>query len=471
MRRYPVLLPVLLFAATSLAVAIAGPAHASNCLTSYVDFDGDGLSDSFFADATAEVEGHRSAGAVYVEYGDGTVQVLTQATPNVPGNPETVDRFGDEVAVADYNMDNCEDLIVAAPNEMIDGMPAAGAVWIFLGGPDGFASQPGSVLNIDQDSPGIPGAVEAYDEFGSAVASGLENGKSGVIAIGSYGENEDGGAVYLLHRGEVTLINQNSSGIPGDRENGDNFGRSLGMSQRHLIVGVPGEGVGDEVQVGIVQVIEYRLDGYKPQVVSAQTISQDTPGVSGASEVHDFFGTTVVANSYAIASGFTETYFAVGVPSEDVGDVNWAGMVHTFTTSGDSVTELHAFHQDTTGVNGVLEASDAFGWELDLDTRAPRIQTRITDLSLIVGVDEDGSDGEGFSGASLHVFPASKSPGAGVWVGSGAVGIPFTNLEIHQTFTSKTWLWIDSLEGERYAVPWVNILEGADEPVRTVPWP
>jgi hypothetical protein len=68
------------------------------------DFDGDGMQDLAIGDPDAMVGSSARAGRVYIAYGDGDRQTITQS--DTPGNDNAAgDRFGHALAATDWNND------------------------------------------------------------------------------------------------------------------------------------------------------------------------------------------------------------------------------------------------------------------------------------------------------------------------------------------------------------------------------
>ncbi|MGP3975493.1 FG-GAP and VCBS repeat-containing protein [Streptomyces sp. 8N114] len=130
---------------------------------------------------------------------------LTQNSAGVPGTNEEGDEFGKALTAGDVNGDGYADIAVGVPGEDVGsgaGGKDTGAVVQLLGGKNGLTGT--GAKNWDQGSAGVPGAVEAKDAFGSALAMG-DTDKDGRddLAVGAPGEDGgsaavDAGAVWVL---------------------------------------------------------------------------------------------------------------------------------------------------------------------------------------------------------------------------------------------------------------------------------
>ena len=156
-------------------------------------------------------------------------------------------RFGDDAAGiedcgsdhlvgGDLNGDGFAELVVGA----VSGCsvpPVGGVVHILSGSAKGLV---GPWTAITQDTPGIPGAAEAEDRFGASVSVlPFAGGATGWLAIGSSGEAlgrlTDAGRVVVVPGSAAGLRlaasrawHQDSRGIRGAAERGDQFGASVG---------------------------------------------------------------------------------------------------------------------------------------------------------------------------------------------------------------------------------------------------
>jgi hypothetical protein len=156
-------------------------------------------------------------------------------------------------------------VLVGQPSEDIGARIDAGMLTV-LPAPGASPAGPGP-YGVTEDTPGMPGAVEAGDRFGAAVDAFL-----GVVWVGvpyeDVGAVRDVGMVHGLRIGatKVTSLTHLRQGqdngvtIPGRPEAGDHFGASVRGGQlyypdgecqeRQVLIGVPGEDVGTTKDAG-----------------------------------------------------------------------------------------------------------------------------------------------------------------------------------------------------------------------------
>lgn len=199
------------------------------------------------------------------------------------------------------------------------------------------------------------------------------------LAIGIPGESIGGvpdmGAVLVLYGSGAGLTSagdqwwhQNTSGIQGVGEAGDRFGEALACGDfdndgfDDLAVGSPGEDVGSTADAGTVNVIRGSSSGLTS--VGDQIWTQDSPGIQGTADSRDRFGASLASGDF---DGDRADDLAVGAPSETVGSsARSAGSVNVIYGRPSGLTGAgdQWWHQDSTGVTGVAESRDLFGWSL-----------------------------------------------------------------------------------------------------------
>ncbi|MCG5215618.1 hypothetical protein [Streptosporangium sp. KLBMP 9127] len=128
--------------------------------------------------------------------------------------------FGTALARADVDGDRCVDVVVGAPEAKVAGKEGAGAVYVITAR---------GTERIVAPKPQTDG------NFGVAVAASGDT-----ITIGAPSE-EKGGAVYVLSKGTLRRITQDTPGVPGNDEWADSFGLTLAFGPGGLAVGAPYE--------------------------------------------------------------------------------------------------------------------------------------------------------------------------------------------------------------------------------------
>ena len=301
------------------------------------------------------------------------VSALTQA--DAMGTVEAGDQFGYSVAIMGINQESRRRLIVGAPSEDAGSVADAGAVSVFE-----VDESPEGLAELRQGRRGPLGAIrlpdtpERGDRFGASLATGMvdvaewsgtEIGQGLVIgAPGDMVTGQDGaGSVTVLSEKfeSATLISQDSAGVPGAAENGDQFGFSVALSPRvgtrsaTLAVGAPGENAGTIVDTGSVTLFNNASERFVPRT----SFSQATAGVPGINEAGDRFG-------YSLAFGHRVPTLLVGAPTEDIGSVTNAGTVQPVRVPGasSSLQFLPTITERNVGAGGAVASSNQFGRSL-----------------------------------------------------------------------------------------------------------
>ena len=374
MRRFVVLL--VLGLVVGLWPAASGIAHGSTATQAapaqslQADFNNDGADDLAVGVPFDNVGTVVGAGAVNVLYGSATgltgtgSQLFSQDTPGVPGNAEVDDGFGFALTTGDFNGDTFADLAVGAPGEEVGTAPAAGAVNVLYGSATGLTGT-GSQLFTQ-----VGGAAEAGDEFGAALAAGDFNGdtfaelaaaapREGLLSNNQHGAFSvlPGSASGLTASGGQ-LFTQETPGVPGNAEVGDEFASTLasgdfnGDTFADVAAGTPFEEISGATDAGAVNVLYGSATG-----LSGTGSQLFTP--VGAVEPGDQFGFALAAGDF---NSDTFADLAAGAPFEDVGSTPDAGAVGVLPGSAGGLTVVGS--QLFTQVGGAVEPIDGFGFSL-----------------------------------------------------------------------------------------------------------
>lgn len=237
------------------------------------------------------------------------------------------------------------------------------------------------------------------------------------LVVGVPDEYSGSGSVYIiggspsgLGDAGVQILSQNTAGVGGSAEAGDQFGRALATGdfdadlRDDLAVGVPFEDLTNNSQAdaGAVQVFFGNIFGGNDFVDAHDVfITQtDLPSLGSSVEAGDRFGWALAVGRFD-SDGFDD--LAIGVPGEDIGSIVDAGVVDVLygSLTGPSFTRVQTWHQDVTGITDFAEAGDQFGyalsaWNYGKDSRS----------DLAIGVPFEGINGQEDAGA-VHVIYGS----------------------------------------------------------------
>ncbi|MET9118792.1 trypsin-like serine protease [Streptomyces longwoodensis] len=455
---------------------IAGWVRSTVESAPFADFNGDGAEDTAVGDPKATVGGDAEAGAVHVVYGGGkgTAQ-LDQSLDSVPGDAEAGDRFGFALATLDYNKDGYTDLVVSSPYEDAGSVADVGMVSVLYGSPAGLGKGRGADNYAQGEGNGSlkEAGKEKGDTLGYSLAAGITRDNEPYLVIGDPGEDvgsvADAGSVVYVH-GTTNVFLSQGGGLPGSPEAGDRLGTSVAADRTNIVVGVPGEDIGDKADAGGFAVLTHNLGLNQKPIVRAG-VDQDSDKISGGAEKGDAFGQSVAIVPKGTGD---DSVIAVGAPGESIvatdGTTNVAnaGAVYTIDFPGDrDWSQLKVIHQDQPNVAGGIEAGDRFGEAVAALNLAPgKAAPSWSDLQLAVGVPGE-SQGTTAGAGSVQTFSLLTAPGDHndvLYAGWNKVpGTPGANQHMGQVIAlSPTHISIGMPNGPHsggavYQVPWSNV--------------
>lgn len=307
------------------------------------DFDCDGKDDLAIGIPGEDVGGQADAGAVLVLSGSAIGLITSNLTglepqrfyqglSSVGGTAEAGDRFGQALAVGNFDYGSGRDLAIGIPGED----DSRGSV-LLLYSAIGCNRLGLTVPNYwGQDASGVLDTSEPGDQFGYRLAAGdFASDHADDLAVGIVGEDvagqADAGAVQVLYG--VPSLGLRSDGnqfwhesliaAGGFTEAGDRFGEALATGDLNgdgvddLAVGAPAEDVAFHPDAGAVTVLK-GVAGSGLTGVASETLDQST--VVDGESLGDFdnFGYSLAIGDF-IEGNAPGADLAIGIPQESVG--------------------------------------------------------------------------------------------------------------------------------------------------------
>jgi hypothetical protein len=213
---------------------------------------------------------------------------------------------GISLASGDVDADGLGDLLVGTPYQAVDGSSQPGAIRVLRGTPKGLSTA-GSTL-WHRDTPGILSSTATSFRLGIGLASGDFNGDDIDDVLGG----APGSTTSSPLSGDAAEIHGSATGLTAvgnlywsedtplfgiSATSGDGFGESLATGDFDLdgfvdaAFSAPGRDIGAAFEAGVVFVVYGDAGGLGASVAA---IDQNTPGVGGACELGDRFGSVLL---------------------------------------------------------------------------------------------------------------------------------------------------------------------------------
>jgi hypothetical protein len=320
---------------------------------------------------------------------------------------------------ADFNHDGFADVAVGVPGESVGSEFGVGAVNVLYGTGGGLRGTGAQAFTQ------VAGAVEEFDQFGSALAAGdFNNNGFADLAAGApfeaVGSASEAGAVSVAYGSGAGLTTSGGrlfTQVAGVVEAFDRFGWALAAGDFNhngfadLAAGAPFEAVGSAGAAGAVSVVQGSAAGLTTS--GGRLFTQ----VAGSVEADDLFGWAVAAGDFD-RDGFAD--LGAGAPREDVGSLGEAGAVSVAYGSGAGLTTSR--RRLFTQVGGRVEADDQFGAQLaaadfnnngfaDLAAAAPEETVGTLPAAGAVSVLYGSGDGLTTTGGQLFTQNSAGVPG------------------------------------------------------------
>jgi len=291
------------------------------------DFDDDGYDDL----AIGDPGDNNARGITHILLGSALglasdTRVLQQSSTGT--SPEADDRFGEALAVGDFDNNGIDDLAVGAPQEDNGATANTGHVSVFYS--DGVVFTASGHFQTGGSAP------EAHDYYGLSLAAGDFDGDGyDDLAVGVPAENNgslvDSGMVELLY-GSATTVGSAEAIWPyqltsyESDEAGDMFGYALaagnlsGDAYDDLVIGAPFEDFGRIADAGWAYVLWGSSTGpFLMNTLSASDVGSEDP--------NEHFGAALAIGEL---DGDWDEDLVVGIPGQSTATADAVGAVTVF---------------------------------------------------------------------------------------------------------------------------------------------
>ncbi|NEZ03085.1 SUMF1/EgtB/PvdO family nonheme iron enzyme [Wenzhouxiangella sp. XN201] len=304
-----------------------------------------------------------------------TSQVFSQSSASsktdLGGGVEFGDRIGQALASGDFNGDGHLDLVIAVPYEDQGDNTESGWVHVVYGRRGGLSAEDDEIWS---QAGTIEGLVEPRDESGFSVTTGDFNG-DGIDDLAFGGPGEDIGSIFRA--GGINVIygspsgltdinnrgfNQDTTGISGESEEGDQMGYSLAAGDFNndgfddVAIGVPTEDIGTVEDAGTVQVLLGSASGLAAE--GNFFLDRSADGMGGVA-TDDVFGNALAVGDF---NGDQFPDLAIGAPFDSRTTDN-AGTVHLIYggVDGPDLSTNEVWGLDSPGIDLLPAQGDEFG--------------------------------------------------------------------------------------------------------------
>ena len=354
--------------------AEAGDAFGASIATG--DVNADGYDDVAVGAPGEDLGSIVDGGLVHVFLGSATglravgSQTWTQDSKGVPGSAERSDRFGAALAFGAFDDVGGDDIAIGTPNEAVDIVKNAGAVYVLSGRSTGLTAT-GAKSWTRASAVGYYGGDNF---FGAALAAGDFDGDThDELVVGAPGATTGTMTVFsgtiVGPRPAFEITSEVLTGLTP--QTGERFGAAIATGDfgglaspdgyADLAVGAPGA----ENGAGRVDIVFSDWMGPGLQVAALRQTGNGNHPDAG-----DLFGASLSASR---TSADDPAWLAIGAPGEDELGVTDAGVVHVMSPGAGFDSGLLSpphLWQDSPPVQDAAETSDRFGTSvrvLDVD--------------------------------------------------------------------------------------------------------